>query len=105
MPRLPKPYAHFQKKYPNLWAAYDKLGAAAHNAGPLDEKTRELIKLGIAIGARLEGAVHSHTRKALNAGATADEIRQAVFLAIPTVGFPTMMAALTWVEDVINEKT
>jgi alkylhydroperoxidase/carboxymuconolactone decarboxylase family protein YurZ len=53
----------------------------------------------------VEGAVHSHTRKALNAGATADEIRQAVFLAIPTVGFPTMMAALTWVEDVINKET
>jgi AhpD family alkylhydroperoxidase len=104
MPRLPKPYERFRKKYADLWAAYDKLGAAVHGAGPLDEKTRELVKLGIAIGGHLEGAVHSHTRKALDAGATADEIRQVVLLAIPTVGFPTMMAALTWVEDVLEGK-
>lgn len=96
---LPKAYQDFKDKYPSIWAAYDQLGAAVHQQGPLDEKTRELVKLGLAIGARLEGAVHSHARKALAAGASPEEIRQVALLAIPTVGFPTMMAALTWLED------
>lgn len=96
---LPKAYQHFMKKYPTIWAAYDQLGATVHRQGPLDEKSRELVKLGVAVGAGLEGAVHSHVRKALAAGASPEEIRQVALLAIPTVGFPTMMAALTWIED------
>ena len=96
---LPKVYRSFQDQYPSIWEAYDRLGAAVHQHGPLDEKTRELVKLGIAVGARLEGAVHAHVRKALDAGAAPEEIRQVVLLSIPTIGFPTMMAALTWVED------
>ncbi len=96
---FPEAYQTFMEQYPSIWEAYDRLGAAVHEQGPLDKKTRELVKLGLAVGARMEGAVHSHARKALAAGATPDEIRHAVLLAIPTVGFPTMMAALTWVED------
>lgn len=68
------------------------------------KKTRALIKLAISAGAGLEGAVHSHTRKALECGCSKDEILQVVFLAIPTIGFPGAMAALSWVEDVIESK-
>jgi AhpD family alkylhydroperoxidase len=68
----------------------------------LNEKTRELVKLALSVGARLEGAVHSHTARALKAGATADEIRHVVLLALTTVGFPSMMAARTWVEDILK---
>jgi len=53
----------------------------------------------MAIGARLEGAVHSHTRRALEAGATAQEIYHVVLLGLTTLGFPHTIAALTWVED------
>ncbi len=100
---FPAAYQTFTEKYRAIWEAYDQLGAAVHTHGPLDEKTRELVKLGIAVGARQEGAVHSHTRKALAAGASPDEIRHAVLLAIPTIGFPSMMAALTWVEDELED--
>lgn len=102
MDTLPASYREFQERHPAVWAAYDRLGAACHGAGPLDERTRQLVKLGIAVGQRSEGAVHSHTRKALEAGATPDEVRHVVLLAIPTVGFPLSMAALTWVEDVLT---
>ena len=73
-----------------------------HAGGPLDDKTRALIKLGISAGARLEGALHSHARKALEAGVTKDEMRHAIILAIPTIGLPSTMAALTWLEDIIS---
>jgi AhpD family alkylhydroperoxidase len=101
MSHLPEPYKRFQEEYPEVWKTYDQLGAAVHHTGPLEEKTRELVKLGIAVGNQSEGAVHSHTRKALEAGATPPEIRQVVLLAIPTIGFPNMMAALTWINDVL----
>ena len=96
---LPKAYENFKKAYPKIWQAYDRLGAAVHDSGPLDKKNRELLKLGMAIGARLEGAVHSHTRRALEAGATAQEIYHVVLLVLTTLGFPHTVAALTWVED------
>jgi 4-carboxymuconolactone decarboxylase len=100
---LPRHYQSFVETYPTIWEAYDRLGAAVHAQGPLDEKTREFVKLGIAVGARLEGAVHSHTRKALGAGASAEEIRQVVLLALPTIGFPNMMAPLSWIEDELKD--
>jgi len=99
--QLPAPYRRFQEKYADVWQAYDKLGATVHAVGPLGEKNRALVKLGLAIGAQQEGAVHAHVRKALEAGLSADEIRHAVLLTIPTLGFPTTMAALTWAEDVL----
>lgn len=101
MPLLPKPYEQFREQYAEVWNAYDQLGTAVHAAGPLDAKTRELVKLALAVGAQTEGALHSHTRKALEAGLTPAEIRQVVVLALPTIGFPRMMAALTWIDDVL----
>src|SRR5512134_3829337 len=80
--KLPKRYLQFQQDYPAVFKAYKDLGNAAGTAGPLDAKTRELVRLAIAIGSRHEGAVHSHTRRALEAGVTADEIRHAVLLSI-----------------------
>ena len=62
---------------------------------------RELIKLALAVGARLEGGVHSHVRRALDTGATASELRHVVTLAVPTLGFPNAAAAFTWIEDVL----
>ncbi|MBI4279660.1 MAG: carboxymuconolactone decarboxylase family protein [Armatimonadetes bacterium] len=101
---LPGVYRRFRQRYPAAWKAYDALGAAVHGGGPLPEKVRELVKLGIAIGRQHEGAVHAHTRGALRAGAAPDEIRHAALLAITTAGFPAAMAAMTWVEDVLARR-
>jgi 4-carboxymuconolactone decarboxylase len=102
MAELPEPFRRFEAANALVVRAYEALGQACAEAGPLDEKTRELIKLGMAIGGRLEGAVHAHARRALGAGATAAEIQHVVALAIPTVGFPTTVAAFTWVDDVLS---
>jgi alkylhydroperoxidase/carboxymuconolactone decarboxylase family protein YurZ len=104
MSKPPKRYQKFQKEQKAIADAYERLGRAVHEAGPLDEKTRALVKLAISTGARLEGAVHSHVRKALDAGATAGEIRHVALLSLPTLGFPSMMAARSWVEDVLEGK-
>ena len=78
MNKLPERFQKFQNDFPEVAKAYEELGTSVHNFGPLDEKTRALIKLAISTGAGMEGAVHSHTRKALEAGCTIDEIKQTV---------------------------
>lgn len=103
MPQLPKPYQRFRQQQPAVVAAHEAMGQACAEAGPLDGKMRELVRLAIAIGGRTEGAVHSHTRRALEAGATPAEIRHVVALGAPTVGFPTTVAASTWVEDILPQ--
>ena len=91
---LPVAYRDFRATYPEVANALDHLGQAADGAGPLDERTRRLLHLGIAIGALAEGAVRSNVRKALDAGASVDEIRQVSLLAITTSGFPYFAEAL-----------
>jgi alkylhydroperoxidase/carboxymuconolactone decarboxylase family protein YurZ len=49
--------------------------------------------------------VHSHARRALKAGAKPDEVRHAIVLLTSTIGFPVVSAALSWVDDVVDEKT
>ncbi|MCI0617776.1 carboxymuconolactone decarboxylase family protein [bacterium] len=100
----PSTYLEFKKKYPELTTAYETLGEECQKAGPLNAKERALAKLCIAVGAGLEGGVHSHTRRALDAGLTHDEIRHAVLLSLTTTGFPSMMRTMTWVEDVLEKK-
>lgn len=93
-----------EDRYPEVWSAFRKLGEACHeNGGPLDEKTRRLVKLGIAIGAQHEGAVHSAVRQAIDAGVTREELLHAAILAITTIGWPPAYAAMTWVEDVTDQ--
>jgi len=103
MSKPPEFYRRFIDRYPDVGKAYEELGETTKKVGPLDQSTAELVKLGIAIGARHEGAVHSHARRSLDAGASADEVRHAVLLATTTLGFPAMMAALSWVEDILEE--
>lgn len=104
MRELPFSYRWFQEEFSPVWEAFDNLGKRCHEMGPLEEKVRRLVKLGIAIGAGLEGAVHSHTRRALAEGITPEEIRHAVLLAMTTVGFPRTMAALSWVNDLLESE-
>lgn len=103
MPDLPEPFKEFGVDHPDVQRAYEQLAAAAHDAGPLDEKTRRLVKLGISVGARLEGAVRSHTWQAKNAGVTDDEIDHVVMLALTTIGLPSTIAARTWVKSATEE--
>jgi 4-carboxymuconolactone decarboxylase len=102
MRQIPKRYQDFSKKYRDIAKAYEEMGSACHSAGPIDEKTRALVKLAISIGARLEGSTHSHVRKALEAGAKAEELYHIALLAIPTIGLPSAMASMSWIENIIK---
>jgi 4-carboxymuconolactone decarboxylase len=104
MPKMPKQYNTIQKKYKGLIKAVENLGKTAKAAGPLNKKTSELVQIAAATAIRSEGSVHSHTRRALAAGAKPDEIRHAIVLLTSTIGFPAVSAALSWANDVLEKK-
>ncbi len=90
-------------EYPEVWKAYQALGEACSNAGSLDRKTARLVKLALAIGAKSEGAVHSHARRALREGITPEELQQVALLAVTSIGWSSSMAALSWIQDVTDK--
>ena len=102
MSQLPKPYQQFRQDHPDIYQAYEKLGEVTAESGPLDIKTRELIKLGMAAAMKSESAVQSHTHRALEAGVTPAEIEHALRLGINIYGFSTMMTALSWAKQAIG---
>ena len=100
---LPGQYKMLQEKYGEFMEAVGNLGEIASRQGPIDAKNANLIQLAAAVGVKAEGAVHSHTRRAMEAGATPEEIRHAVILLTSTLGFPAVSMALTWVQDVLKQ--
>jgi alkylhydroperoxidase/carboxymuconolactone decarboxylase family protein YurZ len=105
MPKLPKRFTEFTKHYPQVAEAYEALGHAVHAAGPLSDRERALVKFAISVGARLEGGAHAHARKALAAGIRKDALYHVALLAMQTIGFPSAMAALSWIDDVVQGKS
>jgi 4-carboxymuconolactone decarboxylase len=101
---LPDIYVRIRDRYPELAESLDALGRAGDRAGPLDERERRLATLGIAVGALAKGAVRSNVRKALEVGASPDEIRHVAVLAITTTGFPSAVAAMGWIDEVLAEE-
>lgn len=100
----PKWYSFIKGKHGDFLEALERLGETLRTAGPLDAKTSHLIQLGAAAAIRSEGSVHSHVRRAMQAGASPEEIVHAVVLLTSTIGFPNTSAALSWVHDVLGEK-
>ena len=99
---LPSGAGEVARAYPTVWEAYAALGKATAEAGPLDQKTRRLVKLALSIGVSSEGAVHSHTRRAIAEGVSKDELKQVAVLAIATLGLPQAVKGLTWIEDITD---
>lgn len=104
MEDLPRLFKRFKEENPHITEAYETLGTVVHNAGPLDDKTRALIKIALSTGAGLEGAVHAHVRRAIASGVSRDEILHTIFLALPTLGWPRMHQAWTWANDILDEQ-
>ncbi|MCW3841963.1 carboxymuconolactone decarboxylase family protein [Micromonospora yasonensis] len=97
---LPGIYLQFLERFPEVAEAQGALARTIREQNPFDDRTDRLIKLAVAIGAEAEGAVRSNVRKAVNHGASLDEVRAVALAAITTCGFPTAIAALNWIEDV-----
>jgi alkylhydroperoxidase/carboxymuconolactone decarboxylase family protein YurZ len=102
LPQPPETFTAFVERYPELGEAWEMMAKGGRD-GPLDERTARLVKLGVAIGALREGAVHASVRKALAAGIEPAALEQVIALAAGTVGLPAAVAAFSWVRETLPE--
>lgn len=99
-----KHYNKMSKMFPEVMTAVEQLGKTVREAGPIDNKTAELIQLAVAAANQSTGSVHSHTRRAIQAGATEQEVYHSLLLLISTIGFPKVAAAMSWVREILDKK-
>lgn len=73
---------------PDVYAGYAALHTAAMGDGALPAKFKELVALAIAVTRECDGCVASHARAAARRGATAQEVAEAMGVAIMMNGGP-----------------
>ncbi len=92
------------ENHKEIYDAYKNYGKLVHeNGGPLDEKTRWLIKVVLSTDCQNEYSLKTHIMKALKSGCTEEEIEHAILLVGPTSGFPKMMNGLLIFRQVIEQ--
>lgn len=101
----PKHYRRIRKTHPDFIASWEAISKAVRDTGPLAPRTGHLIQLAAAAAVRSEGAVHSHVRRLLELKAKPAEIRQSIMLTAATIGFPAVMAALSWADDILESES
>ena len=70
------------KVSPDTVRGYQTLSAANSKTSKLGEKTRQLISLAVAVTTHCDGCIVVHTDAALKAGATKEEIAEALGVAV-----------------------
>lgn len=99
---LPSTAGKLAEAHPDVWDEYAGLGEACATAGPIDGESKRLVKLAMAVGSQSEGAVHSHVRRAVEEDVDPAALRHVALLSIPTIGFPKAMAAMSWIDDIVE---
>lgn len=77
--------------HPELVKGFQALDAAAAKTRTLDAKTRELISLAVAVTTRCDGCISFHTEAAVKAGASKQEIAEALGVAIALNAGPALI--------------
>ncbi|MDO5039907.1 carboxymuconolactone decarboxylase family protein [Clostridium sp.] len=83
--------------------AFMNLLGTNYAEGAISTKTKELISIGIATYNRCEYCIVFHSYKALEAGATREEILEAAMVSVAFGGGPTMAYTVTLLKDCIDE--
>jgi AhpD family alkylhydroperoxidase len=85
---LREPSRALRRAIPEVYDGYRQMHAAAFAGGALDEKTKELIALAIAVSKECDGCIASHARGAVRTGATESEVAEALGVTIAMNGGP-----------------
>ena len=75
-----------------------------YNHGNLEPKLRELITLVSLTASQRQGMIAEHVEMALNVGASAIEIKEALYQCAPYVGFPRVFTVLEEANKVFKDK-
>ena len=92
--QLGKTFRALREEIPDVMSGFAALHSAAMSEGALDVKTKELMAVGIGIGARCEGCLASHVHAASRAGATRAELMETIGVAIMMSGGPGTIYAV-----------
>jgi AhpD family alkylhydroperoxidase len=79
---LTKTIPEFAKLSPDSLKGYQMLSAANSRNSLLGEKVRQLISIALAVTTRCDGCITFHTDAALKAGASKEEITEALGVAM-----------------------
>jgi AhpD family alkylhydroperoxidase len=85
---LREPARALRRAIPGVYDGYRKMHETAYAAGALNQKTKELIALAIAVSRECDGCIASHARGAVRTGATEEEVAEALGVAIAMNGGP-----------------
>lgn len=95
MKKIEENLDYLKSNHAEIYEAYENFGKILHQkGGPLDEKTRWLIKVVISATSEYPYALRTHINKALKNGCTKEEIEHALLLIAPTAGFPKTMEGI-----------
>ena len=79
------------EEYPKLAGPFMVFLRRVEEQGVLDTKTKELISIALSVACKCKWCIAFHTKNALDAGATKDEIVEACYVAILMAGGPAFM--------------
>ena len=105
MAKFVKYWGELEKVHPDAVNGFNALHQAAFKPGALDTKTKELICLGIAVAVHCDGCIAAHTLGSLEAGATEEEIVEALGVAILMGGGPSVVYGTHAMEAMEQFKT
>lgn len=95
---------YFTEQHGKIYEAYEDYGKLVHyEGGPLDEKTRWLIKVALSTACQYQYALRTHIIKAIKAGCSREEIEHAIMLVAPTAGFPKTMEGILILREEMGE--
>lgn len=105
MKKIQENFNYFTSEHKEIYDAYANYGKAIHEkGGPLDEKTRALIKVVVSSVACHNYALETHIKKAFDVSCSKEEVEHAILLTAPTVGFPNMMESIMVLRTLLNNK-
>lgn len=81
--------ATLSKEIPGTVKGFTQMGAAAKTSGALDEKTKEIMALGIAIATRCDSCIGFHVKSLIRLRLTREELCEALAMATYMGGGPS----------------
>ncbi|MBP1736418.1 MAG: carboxymuconolactone decarboxylase [Oscillospiraceae bacterium] len=101
---MPNPFDTLKQEVPEVAAAFNGLISAISASGGLDEKTRQLIFIGIKASQGDTSAAAAHTPMAKKGGASREEVRDAVLMTLPVSGIQGITQCLAPVLDAYDRE-
>jgi len=87
------------KRSPKLGAAFQHFKLTCGEKSILDKKTRELVQMAVASVSRCKHCTESHLKKALEAGATKEEVTETLLI----VSMQSASTQLSWNKELFQE--